>query len=119
MGLKRVGTVLYVVGLVLALLLGALADLFIESVIVAFFGFLVVWGLLVGFLNLAKEETEEILYTTAALALLALGATNLARVAPDLFGNFVLGAAKGALAYLFAAGLVVGAKRVWDLGVGF
>lgn len=117
--MKRVATVLYVVGLVFAVLLGALADLFIEEVIVAFFGFLVVWGILIGFLNLAKEETEDVLYTTVAVAVLALGATNLARVAPDLFGNFVVGAAKGVLAYLFAVGLVIGAKRVWDLGVGF
>jgi len=117
--MKQVGTVLYVVGLVLALLLGALADLFIQPVIVAFFSIALVFGLLVGFLTFAKEETEDVLYTTAAVALVALAATNLARVAPDMFGQYLVGAARGLIAYLFGVVLVVGAKRVYDLGVGF
>jgi hypothetical protein len=119
MGMKRVATILYVVGLVLALLAGALADLFIQEVIVAFYVVVVLFGLVVGYLNAAKEETEDILYTTAVLALVALATGELARVAPDMFGDFVVGAGRGLIAYAFAVALVVGSKRVLDLGEGF
>jgi hypothetical protein len=119
MGMKRIATVLFVVGLVLSVLLGALADLFIQAVIVSFYGISVLFGLVVGFMNSAKEETEEVLYTTAAIALVAIAGVELARVAPDMFGQFVVGAVRGVIAFLLPVALVVGSKRILDLGVGF
>jgi hypothetical protein len=119
MGMKRVGTILFVVGLVLSLLLGALADLFILPVIVAFFVIIVLFGITVGLMSTGKEETEEVLYTVAVVALVAMAATSLSRVAPDVFGDFVVGAAHGIIAYVLPIALVVASKRMLDLGVGF
>ncbi len=119
MGLRRVGTAFFSVGLVLAVILGALNDLFVPPVITAFFWVLFGFGLLAGFLNFAKEDTEDILYTAAVILLAAMAAGELARIAPDMFGTFVTGAAKGVIAFVFPTVLVVGAKRVFDLGTGF
>ena len=119
MGIRRVGTAFFVIGLILAVILGALNDLFVLPVITAFFWVLFGFGLLAGFLNTAKEDTEDILYTAAVLVLTALAAGELARIAPDVFGTFVTGAAKGMIAFVFPVAIVVGAKRIWDLGTGF
>ncbi len=119
MGMKRAGTILLVIGLAFAILLGALADLFIQGVIVAFFAVLVVFGIIVGVLNSAKEETEEVLYTTAVLVLVAMATANLSRIAPDIFGGFIVGAGRGLIAYLLPVALIVGGKRIIDLGEGF
>lgn len=119
MGIRRVGTAFFAVGLGVAVVLGAVNDLFIMEVITAFFWVLFGFGLVTGFLNLAKEDAEDILYTSAVLLLGALAASELSRIAPEMFGSFVTGAAKGVIAFVFPAALVVGAKRVWDLGTGF
>ena len=117
--MRRVGTAFFTVGLVLAVLMGALSDLFIMPVITAFFWVLFVFGLIAGFLNTAKEDAEDILYTVAVLLLASLAVGELARVMPSGFGNFIVGAAKGVIAFIFPAAVVVGAKRIWDLGTGF
>ena len=119
MGLRRVGTAFFAVGIVLAVVMGALADLFVTPVIVAFYWILVGFGLIAGFLNLAKEDAEDILYTTAVILLAALAAGELSRIAPDMFGAFIVNAAKGVIAFVFPTALVIGAKRVFDLGTGF
>ena len=117
--MRRVGTAFFAVGLVLAVLLGALNDLFIMPVITAFFWSLFVFGLIAGFLNTAKEDAEDVLYTAAVVLLACIAAVELGRVAPDVFGKFVVDAAKGVIAFIFPAALVVGVKRIWDLGTGF
>ena len=119
MGLRRVGTAFYAVGIVLAVLLGASADLFINAAVIAFYWILVACGLIAGFLNFAKEDTEDILYTTAVVLLAALAAGELSRIATPAFGVFVTNAAKGVITFAFPVALVVGAKRVFDLGTGF
>lgn len=119
MGLRRVGTAFYAVGIVLAVLLGASEDLFINAAVIAFYWILVACGLIAGFLNFAKEDTEDILYTTAVVLLAALAAGELSRIATPAFGVFVTNAAKGVIAFAFPVALVVGAKRVFDLGTGF
>ncbi len=119
MGMRRVGTAFFTVGLVLAVLMGALSDLFIMPVITAFFWVLFVFGLIAGFLNTAKEDAEDVLYTAAVVLLACMAASELGRVSPDMFGNFVVGAAKGVIAFVFPAAFIVGAKRIWDLGTGF
>lgn len=121
MGIRRIGTAFFAIGLVFAVILGALgdSDMFVLGAVVAFFWVLFCFGLIAGFLNLAKEDAEDILYTSAVLLLAAFAATELSRVAPGFFGAFVVGAAKGVIAFVFPAALVVGAKRIWDLGIGF
>ncbi len=119
MGIRRVGTAFFAVGIVLAVLLGALSDLFIVEVVTAFYWVLFVFGLIAGFLNLAKEDAEDMLYTAAVVLLACIAATELSRVSADLFGNYLVGAAKGVIAFVFPTVLVVGAKRVFDLGTGF
>jgi hypothetical protein len=117
--MRRVGTAFFAVGLGLAAVMGALSDLFIMTVIVAFFWVLFAFGLIAGFLNTAKEDAEDLLYTAAVLVLVCIAAGELSRVAPEMFGTFVVGAAKGVIAFVFPVVLVVGAKRVFDLGTGF
>lgn len=119
MGMRRVGTAFFAIGLVLAVVMGAFNDLFIMPVITAFFWVLFVFGLVAGFLNLAKEDAEDVLYTAAVVLLACMAASELSRVSPEMFGNFIVGAAKGVIAFIFPAALVVGAKRIWDLGTGF
>lgn len=119
MGVRRVGTAFFSIGLVLAVIMGALNDLFVMPVITAFFWVLFVFGLIAGFLNFAKEDTEDLLYTAAVILVAAMAAGELARVSPEMFGIFVAGAAKGVIAFVFPTAVVVGAKRVFDLGTGF
>ncbi len=119
MGLRRIGTAFYAVGIILAVVLGATSDFFINAAVVAFYWILVVFGLVAGFLNFAKEDTEDILYTTAVVLLAALAAGELSRIATPAFGIFITNAAKGVIAFAFPTALVVGAKRVFDLGTGF
>ena len=119
MGVRRVGTAFFSIGLALAVIMGALNDLFVMPVITAFFWVLFVFGLVAGFLNFAKEDTEDVLYTAAVILLAGIAAGELARVSPDMFGTIVTGMAKGVIAFVFPAVLVVGAKRIFDLGSGF
>ncbi|MFA6889246.1 MAG: hypothetical protein WC254_07160 [Candidatus Woesearchaeota archaeon] len=119
MGLRRVGTAFFAVGIVLAIIMGAFADLFVTAVIIAFYWILFGFGLIAGFLNLAKEDAEDILYTAAVILLAAVAAGELSRVAPDVFGTFIVNGAKGIIAFVFPAALVIGAKRIFDLGTGF
>ncbi|MEK6921773.1 MAG: hypothetical protein AABX82_07840 [Nanoarchaeota archaeon] len=119
MGMRRVGTAFFAVGLGVAIVMGALSDLFIMTVITAFFWVLFGFGLIAGFLNTAKEDAEDILYTIGVLLLACIAASELSRIAPEMFGSFVAGAAKGVIAFVFPAAVVVGAKRIFDLGTGF
>ena len=119
MGMKRVGTAFFAVGMVIAVLLGATAYLFISQAIMAFFWLLVLLGLVTGFLNTGKEDAEDILYTGAVILLACIAAGELSRTATPVFGSFVTGAAKGIIAFVLPIVLVVGAKRVWDTGTGF
>ena len=123
MGIRRVGTAFFSIGLILALVIGVvfggMMDLWENIAIIAMFWALFAFGLIAGFLNFAKEDTEDILYTVAILLLAALAAGELSRIASPGFGNIITGAAKGIIAFVFPVALVLGAKRVWDLGTGF
>src|SRR3989338_8574062 len=118
MGMRRVGTAFFAVGLVLAVLIGVvfsgLMNAWEEIAVIAVLWLLIVFGLVAGFLNTAKEDAEDILYTVAVLLLASLAVGELARVMPSGFGNFIVGAAKGVIAFIFPAAVVVGAKRIWD-----
>lgn len=119
MGIRRIGTAFFAIGLIFAVLLGVLggSDLFELWAVALFMWVLFAFGLIAGFLNLAKEDAEDILYTSAVLLLAAFAAIELSRV--DFFSPYILGAAKGVIAFVFPAALVIGAKRIWDLGIGF
>ncbi len=123
MGIRRVGTAFFSICLILALVIGVvfggMMDLWENIAIIAMFWALFAFGLIAGFLNFAKEDTEDILYTVAILLLAALAAGELSRIASLGFGNIITGAAKGIIAFVFPVALVLGAKRVWDLGTGF
>lgn len=119
MGIRRIGTAFFAIGLIFAVILGVLgsSDLFELWAVALFMWVLFAFGLITGFLNLAKEDAEDLLYTSAVLVLAAFAAIELSRI--DFFSIYVVGAAKGMLAFVFPAALVIGTKRIWDLGIGF
>lgn len=105
----NVGKWAFIAGIILAVLAGFFA---IPNLAVV----LLILGLVVGFLNVSKEEVQS--YLIAVIALLLIGAgslqaldalgVNLAGWAETVFANF--------LTFVAASGLVVAIKSITDLG---
>jgi len=112
---KRFGHYSFVIGILLAIILGiASSARFSTGTQTALTSLLILLGVMVGILNITGKETREFLLTTAVLVIVASLSINLLRSVA--YVGFVLGDLFSAmLAFTVPAVIVVCIKNIWRL----
>ena len=113
---KKIGHYSFIIGVILAVILGLLLPLG-EATTAVLTSILVILGLIVGFLNVAGKETTEFLTVATILVIVAYAggaAGNLGSV--QFIGRYLTGIFQNIMALVVPAAVVVGLKDVWRLG---
>ncbi len=112
---KRVGAYSFMVGVLIAVVLGLFAAYIRPPVAPILVSLLVVLGLIVGFLNVTGKQTQEFLTVGTILAIVSYvgGAANLAQVM--YIGPYLIGIFGNIMAFVVPAVIVVGLKDILKL----
>ena len=112
---KRIGAYSFIVGIVLAIILGLFAAQ-IKPVSAILISVLIVLGIIVGFLNVAGKETKEFLIVGAVLAIVVYVGGAEAGLAQIMYvGTYIAGILNHIMAFLLPAIIVVALKDVYRL----
>jgi len=113
---KKVGHYAFIVGVVVAILLG-LASANLDANTVAWLtSLLVVAGLLVGFINVTGKDTKDFLLTATILVLVAsFGADKLGLEGVHYIGDYLSGIFQQMLAFIVPATVVIALEEVLQL----
>ncbi len=109
---KRIGNYSFVIGVILALILGVVplgpSTPWLTSL-------LVLLGIVVGFLNVTSKEVKDFLLVAVVLIIAASlgGSTALANV--EMIGEYLTGIFSQLLAFIVPATIVVALKEIWAL----
>ncbi len=115
MSLAKIGTIAFIIGVILAMILGVVSNELVPVAVAILTGIIILLGVVVGFLNVTKEETKEFLITAAILVLVcSLGGSQVVGRIP-YFGAQLAGALSYILIFVTPAVIVVALKRVFDL----
>jgi ATP synthase protein I len=111
---KRIGNYSFIIGVILAVVLGILSlgayGPWLSSV-------LVLLGLIVGFLNVTGKETKEFLLVAVVLIITAgMGGANATLGGVQYIGQYLSGIFTQILAFVVPATVVVALKDIWGLG---
>jgi hypothetical protein len=109
---KKIGAYSFIVGVVIAIVLGIFSAWIKGSVIEILVSLLVLLGLIVGFLNLAGKQTAEFLTVGVILAVVSYvgGAASLGKVM--WIGNYLVAIFSYIMAFVIPAVIVAGLKDV-------
>ena len=113
---KKIGHYAFLIGVLLAVLLG-LASSQLGTAVAWITSLMVALGLIVGFLNVTGKETKEFLMVAVILVIVAaLGnaAQNLGTV--QYIGMYLSGIFSQIMAFVIPATIVVALKDIWALG---
>jgi hypothetical protein len=111
MELKLVGKAAFIIGLVIAVIIGALG-ISTEWWLLA----LVILGLIVGFLNITEKEVSNFLI--AAIALILVGTIGGGLGTIPTIGDYLAAIVSNIAVLVVPAALVVSLKTVWSLAKG-
>ncbi len=113
---KKIGNYSFIVGVILAIVLGLFAT-YLGAAAMWLTSLLVLFGLIVGFLNVAGKETKEFLLVAVILVVVSYagGAGSLANLEAFGIGNYLAGIFNQIMAFVVPATIVVGLKDVWAL----
>ena len=116
---KQIGNYSFIIGVVIAVLLGLAAPK-LGSAAIWLWSLLIVLGLVVGFLNVSGKETKEFLWVTVALVVVAYaGGSQIDKWQNVQFiGTYLSGIFNSILAFVIPASVVVALKDVWSLAKG-
>ncbi|MDP7141126.1 MAG: hypothetical protein QF362_04065 [Candidatus Woesearchaeota archaeon] len=114
---KKIGHYSFVVGVVLALLLGLASQFLAGTGLIPWLAsLLVVCGLTVGFLNVTGKETKEFLVVSTVLVIIAgLGGASSSLAGVEIVGPYLSGVFLQVLAFIVPAVVVVALKDIWNL----
>ena len=109
---KKIGEYSFIVGVVIAIVLGLFAAQIQGTVEAALVSLLVILGLVVGFLNVASKETKDFLTVGVILLITAYvgGAIGLAKVM--YVGTYLAGIFNNLVAFVAPAVVIVALKDV-------
>lgn len=112
---KKVGEYSFIVGVVIAIVLGLFAAQIKEPVAGILVSLLVILGLIVGFLNVAGKETKDFLTVGVMLLITAYvgGAIGLAKIM--YIGMYLAGVFNNLVAFVAPAIIIVALKEVLRL----
>ena len=102
-----VGKWAFIIGLALAIIAGIIPTQIPNLALI-----LILFGLVVGFLNIAEKDTVKLL--VAIIALMAVGGITLAEI--PMVQNYLVNILKNMLVFASAAGLVVAIKAIYETG---
>ena len=114
---KQIGNYSFIVGVIIAIVLGLAAPKLGTSTASWLWSLLVVLGLVVGFLNVSGKETKEFLWVAAILVVVAYAGSAQVNSWRDVqfIGTYLKGIFDSMLAFLVPAAVVVALKDVWEL----
>ncbi len=103
---------MFLIGVVLALILGALSNQFVDPAVAAMVGVLMVLGLVTGIFSMF-EETKGLMYTSLVIVLAAwIGGQAVLRV--PLMGTYLTGALNYVVVFTIPVLLVLAVKRAFS-----
>ena len=113
---KQVGDYAFIVGVLIAVVLGLAASKLGTATADVLWLLLVVLGLVVGFLNVSGKETKDFLWVTVALVVVAFaGSSQISEWASlKVIGPYLSGIFNSMLAFVVPASVVVALKSVWE-----
>ena len=104
----------FTAGVVIALVLGLIASWLSASVVAVLTSVLILAGIVVGFFNIAPEETKDyILFVTAMVVVISFGGNVLGQV--QLVGKYLASVLQMILAFILPSVIIVGIKAVMNL----
>ncbi|MEM4755513.1 MAG: hypothetical protein QW594_00050 [Candidatus Woesearchaeota archaeon] len=106
--LSKIGTIAFIVGVVLALIAGlwGLSDLWIAVLVLA--------GLIVGFLNVTADETNQFVLMTVAIIIVASLAGTMLGVL-GWIGTYLKGVFNAVVTFITPATIVVALKAIYAI----
>ena len=113
---KQIGNYSFIVGVIIALVLG-LASAQLGAAKAWLWSVLIVLGLIVGFLNVSGKETKDFLMVTVALVVVAFAANTQITGWKDveLIGKYLTGVFDSLLTFVVPASIVAALKEVYQL----
>ena len=118
---KQLGNYSFIVGVIIAVVLGLAASRLPAGAAAWLWSFLIVLGLVVGLLNVSGKEIKEFLLVTVALVIVAYAGSaqvNSWETQVKIIGPYLKGIFDSILAFVVPASVVVGLKDVWELAKG-
>lgn len=111
---KRVGNYSFIIGVIIAIVLGIIS---LGAATAWLASLLVILGLIVGFLNVAGKETKEFLLVATVLIIAAgMGGASATLGGVQYIGQYLSGIFTQVLAFVVPATVVVALKDTWRLG---
>ena len=116
----HIGKYAFVVGVILAIILGLVSAEGLGSARGWLWSILVVLGLVVGLMNVSGKDVKEFLWIVAALVVVAYAAnTQIAALANvELIGVYISGVFNSIMAFIVPAAVVAALKAAWNLAKG-
>lgn len=113
---KKIGSWSFIIGVILALILGLASSALPAATVGILASILVLLGLVVGFLNVAGKETKDFLLSATVLIIAAgLGGASGALGSVQYIGVYISGIFTQLLAFVVPAVVVVALKEVYYL----
>ena len=112
---KMVGKWAFIIGVVIAVILGLIGGM-LGTATPWLLSLLILFGLIVGFLNVAGEDTKDFMIASVILVITAYmgnAATTLATM--EIIGTYISGILTAILAFVVPATVVVALKEVYTL----
>ena len=114
---KKIGHYSFIVGVLLAILLGLVPASKLGDAAVWLTSLLVVLGLIVGFLNVTGKETKEFLIVETILVVVSsMGNAEASLTSVQKLGPYLSAIFTQIMAFVVPATVIVGLKDIWALG---
>ncbi|MBW2981982.1 hypothetical protein KY343_03825 [Candidatus Woesearchaeota archaeon] len=112
----EVGKYAYLVGVIIALIVGILASYIPATAITWLTSIIILAGLVVGFMNVGTKEVKDFLLVSTVLVITAgLGGATVTLGAVEVVGPYLAGVLTQLMAFVIPATVVVALKAVLEL----
>jgi|GEM_PF-1957886 len=119
MAVEKKGSIVFLFGIILAILLGLIAGL-APSAIIGLEGFIalamVALGFIAGFVNIKNEHRNEFLIAVIAVALVGIITIQQSSALIPIIAPLINSIFQNIVSFSAPAALVVGLKQIWSLG---
>lgn len=111
MSLARIGGWAFIIGVIIALIVGFLSDIIGAALVT---GILVVLGVIVGFLNVTDKETKGYLLAAVSLVIVtSLGGQALGAI--PTIGGYIINVFNAIMTFVIPATIIVALKAIYSI----